>query len=98
MPEEDINPGEVIAQLQKENEVLRATNFGWQHKWEQSEAYVKDHWIIKVPKVRLGLGNLVGNLMTMDIRELERLYIMVCVFCVVTSAVVDIAARLKEMN
>jgi hypothetical protein len=96
---DDINYQERMKEYQLENETLRAEVMVWRNQFKGLERFRESHWTINVRKPNLGdPSSVLAKMLTMDMDELQRLYIVICLACIVLPTVVEVMVKLGEFK
>ena len=93
MPE-DIDYKSLLDDMREKNLVLEQQVRVWESQWKGYAAHREAHWTVDIPKPKLTMGNswsnVIGKLMSQDAEKLYRIYIIVCMVCVIVAALTDI--------
>lgn len=99
MPEQDVDYEVLYMKGQLENEQLRAEVSVWRNQFKGMEKFRDSHFTINIRKPdTTSLSSLLNKFMQMDMYELQRWYLLICLACIVAPAAVDVIVKLGEIR
>ena len=98
MPE-DIDYKVLYQKGQLENEQLRAAVSIWENQWKGFVKHRDTHFTISIPKPDTSsLSSILSKFLQMDMYELQKWYLLICLACIVAPSAVDIIVKLGEFK
>lgn len=93
MPE-DVDYKSLLDDMRNKNQKLQEQVSIWENQWKGFQLHQEKHWTIDIPKPSLTVGNswsrIITRIMSQDIDKLYRMYIVICMVCVIVAALSDI--------
>lgn len=99
MPE-DIDYKSLLDDMREKNLTLEQQVHIWENQWKGFQSHQESHWTIDIPKPSLTMGKswstIIGKFMSQDAEKLYRIYIVVCILCILAGTISDIFRKSKE--
>jgi len=103
MTEEGIDYKGLLDDMRTKNNQLEHEVEAWRDQWKGYQQAQSQYWTIDIKKPRFAIGDfrlfdLVGKFFSQDIEHLYKLYMVVCMVCIILTATSEIAKNLRSLD